>query len=71
MSTATKDPVSALRSDIAAIRSIIKHFNILMEDYHESHQTWYFLCLASQYAANALNSMQKQLPKEAKQGGKR
>ncbi len=61
--------VSAMRSDIAALRSAVKLFDGIAEDYRECPQLWQHLCLASQYAAHALAYLRKCLPEEPAEGG--
>jgi hypothetical protein len=64
MSIAAKDPVSALRSDIAALRAIVKSLDYLTEDYRKWPPISDNLQSAATLTAYALAALQKRLPEE-------
>ncbi len=65
----TAEELSALRSDIAALRAIVKSLDYLTEDYSHWPPISNNLQSAATLTADALEALRKRLPKEAKQGG--
>ena len=65
--TIDPDPVGVLRSDIEALRSIVRHLDYLAEDYRDDDHTWKYLKGAAHYAGYALADLRKLLPQEKAQ----
>lgn len=59
-------PEAALQSDLSALRSIIRHLDILAEDYAADYYLSNALRLAARWAARASNALQARNPTNPK-----